>query len=255
MKFHSPISFYKSQVVHKRFGEHAYFFRYRILSMLIDIDRLDDVHAKSPFFSVDRFNLLSFHAKDHLAAEHNDLRGWVNSVLNQHGIDGSALQVSLLCMPRVLGWVFNPLSVWYCTSATGELVAVICEVRNTFGERHCYFLDYRGKQASNTRATARKVFHVSPFMQTEGEYQFRLASPDDKLRLLIDYRVAGQSKLVATQIGYKQSFSTRSVISYFIQYPFLASKVLGAIHWHALKLWLSGSRFFSKPEPPIKEVS
>jgi uncharacterized protein len=131
---------YRSLVMHQRMKDVAYRFRYRVFSVLIDIDRISDVARATRFFSHNRWNLFSFHDRDHLPVDAAGLRPWVEGVLRQYGIDGAGLRIRLLCFPRFLGLVFNPLSLWYCERADGSPVAVVAEVRNTFGERHCYLL-------------------------------------------------------------------------------------------------------------------
>lgn len=245
---------YLCQVMHRRYRPVTYLFRYRVFSLLLDIDRLAELDRASRLFSVDRFNLFSFHCRDHLPRGESDLRGWVNRVLHDHGIDGSALRVRLLCMPRVLGWGFDPLSIWYCEDAQGQPVAAICEVRNTFGERHYYLL--RPAAASwPLREAHAKEFHVSPFMDLRGRYAFVLGRPDDGLKVAIQLSDEDGPKLAATQLGRRRSLTTRALLGAFFRIPLQTGKVLGAIHWHALKIWLSGVPFHSKPKPPLEEVS
>lgn len=249
-----PGLLYACTVMHRRYRPLEYLFRYRIFSMLIDIDRLDELDGTSRLFSVDRFNLFSFRREDHLPAGESDMRSWVNAVLDAHGLRKDDIQVRLLCMPRVLGWGFDPLSIWYCQSPEGEPVAAICEVHNTFGERHCYLLPAKSGHWP-LRERHAKIFHVSPFIDVEGDYAFALDQPGDQLKVAIALAQDGQPLMSATQIGQARAFSSRNLAMFFLRVPFQTAKVLGAIHWHALKLWLRGLPFFRKPEPPLKQVS
>ncbi len=244
---------YSCVVMHRRYRPVQYVFRYRIFSLLIDIDRLDALDRCSSLFSVDRFNLFSFHRSDHLGQGESNLRGWAEQVLSQHGLRSQGLRIRLLCMPRVLGWGFNPLSIWYCETDDGEPVAAICEVRNTFGERHCYLLS-AGPDWPIRNGHA-KEFHVSPFMPVSGDYAFVLDRPLDQLRVVIQQSDQGAPLLGASQMGQRQPFSTRSLLRQFLRIPFQTAKVLGAIHWQALKIWVRGAPFHRKPEPPLEEVS
>jgi DUF1365 family protein len=246
---------YAGEVMHQRFFDTRYRFRYRVYSLLLNIDHIDEVVASSWLFSRNRFNLLSFHDTDHLPDGQRDLRGWAESVLDQAGIDGSSLNIRLLCFPRVLGWVFNPLSLWYCESAEGKPVAVIAEVRNTFGERHCYLLRPRDTAAWPLRQYHAKDFHVSPFIQMDAGYDFRLSRPDERLRIVIREYQDQRLMLVATQTGNRQPFRSGALLRQTLRVPLQTLKVLGAIHWQALKIWLQGARFYRKPAPPLKEVS
>mgnify|MGYP001815486775 CR=1 FL=1 len=250
----APAVIYACEVMHRRYRPIAYLFRYRIFSLLIDIDRLDEVQRLSPLFSVDRFNLFSFHRHDHLAEGQQDLRAWIDGVLAQQGIEPAALRIRLLCMPRVLGWGFNPLSIWYCETREGEPVAAVCEVHNTFGERHCYFLR-ANEGAWPMRNSHAKEFHVSPFMAVSGKYAFVLDRPAQQLRVVIQQSEEGAPLLSATQLGERRAFRTPALVSFFLRIPLQTAKVLGAIHWHALKIWLRGVPFHRKPEPPMEEVS
>jgi len=249
-----PAALYGCTVMHRRYQPIGYLFRYRIFSLLIDIDRLDELSRISPFFSVDRFNLFSFHRADHLPDGETDLRGWVDKVLAQNGLTQQGLRVRLLCMPRVLGWGFDPLSIWYCETPSGDPVAAVCEVHNTFGERHCYLLKAQGGRWP-LRDRRAKAFHVSPFMDVSGDYAFALGRPDKTLKVAIHLSEDGHPLLSATQLGDQRAFNSRNLLLLFLRIPFQTAKVLGAIHWHALKIWLRGVPFFHKPEPPVKQVS
>ncbi len=249
-----PAVLYACEVMHRRYEPISYLFRYRIFSLLIDIDRLEELNRQSPFFSVDRFNLLSFRRHDHLPRGEQELRAWADRILAQSGLDGASLRIRLLCMPRVLGWGFDPLSIWYCDTHLGEPVAAICEVHNTFGERHCYLLRARDGEWP-LRESSDKAFHVSPFMDVRGRYTFALGQPGEQLRVAIQLSDDGEPLLSATQLGEMRRFSSRNLLRFFLRIPFQTAKVLGAIHWHALKIWLRGVPFFRKPEPPLEEIS
>jgi len=247
---------YQAVVVHRRLGAGAYRFRYRVFSLLLDIDRLDQVAAGSWLFSRNRFNLLGFYDRDHLPPGERSLRGWAERVLAQQGVDSRGMSIRLLCFPRVLGWVFNPLSLWYCEDPAGRPRAVIAEVRNTFGERHCYVLRPGSGQLDWPLCDGHaKDFHVSPFIGMQARYAFTLARPEDRLRIAIREFVGDELLLVATQTGQRRTFSTRTLLGELARVPLQTVKVLGAIHWHALKIWIGGARFHTKPAPPVEEVN
>ena len=247
---------YRAEVMHQRLFPAGYRFRYRVFSLLLDIDALDRVASVSPLFSRNRFNLLSFHDRDHLPEGEGDLRTWAERVLADGGIDGSRLRIRLLCFPRVLGWVFNPLSLWYCERADGSPAAVIAEVRNTFGERHCYLLKPADGEAGwPLRQRHAKDFHVSPFIGMQASYDFRLSRPDERLRVAIREYQDDRLMLVATQTGERHRLGTGVLLRELLRVPLQTLKILSAIHWQALKIWLQGVRFHRKPEPPLEEVS
>lgn len=241
------------QVMHARLGEPRYRFNYNVFSLLLDIDRLDQAAGRLRWFSWNRFNLMSFHDRDHLATDCAlGLREWAEQVLASRGIDLKGGRIRLLCFPRVLGFAFNPLSIWYCECSDGRLRAIICEVRNTFGERHCYVLP---AAAWGTHLRHAKRFHVSPFMGMEGEYTFRFTQPREVLDIAIVERVAGQREFIARQRMEHMALTDGALWALTLMMPLMTLKVVLAIHWQALKIWLRGGRFHPKPAPPSEEVS
>jgi len=251
-----PACVYSAEVMHRRLTTAQYRFRYRIFSVLLDIDRLGQAAASTRLFSLNRFNLLSFHSADHLPPGETDMRAWAERVLAGGGIDGRRLRIRLLCFPRLLGWVFNPLSLWYCETPDGRPAAVIAEVRNTFGERHCYLLKPQREEAGwPLRQRHPKEFHVSPFIGMQAEYDFRLSRPDERLGVLIREYEGERLMLVASQTGVRRPFTDQQLLSQVLRVPLQTLKILAAIHWQALKIWAQGARFHRKPAPPIKEVS
>jgi len=247
---------YRAEVMHRRLFDASYRFRYRVFSLLLDIDAIDRAAASSWLFSRNRFNLLSFHDRDHLPEGSHDLRAWAEGVLANGGIDAKGLRIRLLCFPRVLGWVFNPLSLWYCEREDGRPAAVIAEVRNTFGERHCYLIKPADSGSGwPLRQRHRKDFHVSPFIGMHALYEFRLSRPEERLRVVIREYQDDRLMLVATQHGIRRPFASGQLVRELVRVPFQTLKVLTAIHWQALKIWLQGARFHRKPAPPLEEVS
>lgn len=247
---------YSGRVMHRRLQPKRYRFVYRVFSLLLDIDRLDAPARHLRLFSVGRFNLLSFYPRDHGPRDGSSLRAWAERLLAARGVDLAGGRIRLLCFPRVLGYVFNPLSVWYCEHADGRLRAIICEVRNTFGEKHQYVLDAGGRPLDLAQTwEAEKRFHVSPFLPLGLHYRFRFAEPAGQLRVLIDEYAGTDRVLVATLNGRRRPLTDRAVLGECLAVPFLTLKVIAMIHWQALKLWLRGFRFHGKPPAPDHEAS
>lgn len=247
---------YSASVMHRRYFDRPYRFRYRVFSLLLDIDRIDQATACSRILSHNRFNLLSIHDADHLPPGATGLRPWAEDVLAGAGIDGRGLRIRLLCFPRILGLVFNPISLWYCETREGRPAAVIAEVRNTFGERHCYLL--RPPRAGGDwplTASHAKDFHVSPFIGMAARYDFHLPRPGRRLRVAIREYSDDRLLLVATQTGERRAIGTGNLLLQLLRVPWQTLKVIGAIHWQALRIWLRGERFHRKPPPPMQEVS
>ena len=244
---------YVGEVMHQRRDRYAYRFAYRVFSLLLDVDELPWLPRRLRLFSHNRFNLFSLHDRDHGARDGTPLREWAEGELSRHGIELQGGRIRLLCFPRVLGYVFNPLSVWYCEHRDGRLRAVICEVRNTFGEMHHYVLAAPDGGPMDWRAEYRadKVFHVSPFLSQDMEYRFRLLEPGARIGVYID-EYHGETH------AFKACISARSVpltddrlIGVFCGLPLLPIKVMAAIHWQAFKLWLRGAKFHRMPEHGI----
>jgi hypothetical protein len=252
----TPAWLYVGEVMHRRLFPVQYRFAYRVFSLLVDVDRLDEAARASPLFSHNRFNLVAFHDRDHGPRDGSPLRPWLEGTLRRFGIDLEGGRVELLCFPRVLGYVFNPLSIWYCHHRDGSLRAVLLEVSNTFGEWHGYVLHDRGGALDwPVRQSRSKVFHVSPFIDMAADYHFRLSEPGARLEVTIREYQHGEPMLTAAQVGEARGLDTRNLLAAFVRVPLLTFKVMALIHWQALKIWLKGARFHAKPTPPPQEVS
>lgn len=228
-------SLYRGVVMHRRARPRVHGFRYRLFWVLLDIDRLDEAAATTRLFSIDRFNLLSFQPRDHGDGSGAPLRGQLEAQLSEAGITGVDGPVRLLTLPRVLGFVFNPISIYYCHRADGGLVAVIYEVSSTFGERRSYVLPSSGERFEQSCA---KALRVSPFMRMDMTYAFRGRDPDERLTLAIDGNDA-EGLLIATAIsGERRPLSDREILKAALAIPFETLKVVVAIHWEALRLFL-----------------
>lgn len=247
---------YNSEVMHRRLFPVNYRFSYRIFNLLIDVDRLAQADGSSRLFSINRFNLFSFHASDHLPEGGHDLRQWAEKALAEFGIDRKPAKIQILCLPRILGRVFNPLSIWYCSDENGEPIAIICEVRNTFGEKHHYLL-HQDQQPMiwPVRQHHAKEFHVSPFIGMQADYEFRISQPLDRATVGIREYQDNKLMLVATLVGHRKPFNSWNLIIQSLRVPLQTVKVLAAIHWHALWIWLAGAPFHFKPAPPEKEIT
>ena len=255
----SSLRLYRGRLFHERRVSPRYQFAYRVFSLLVDLDRLDEAHRRHWLFSHNRFNLLAFHDRDHGPKDGSALRPWIDRQLQEAGIDLAGGRVQLLCYPRVLGYVFNPLSVWFCRHDDGSLRAVLCEVRNTFGEWHGYLLHNGGAPLpENLRDSAEKCFHVSPFLPREGHYQFRVQAPAARYGVTVNWHNEEQPEepaLIAVQTGERVPAGDSGLLRAAVAVPLMTMKVIAAIHWQALKIWLRGGRFHRKPKPPAREIT
>lgn len=243
---------YAGKVRHTRLRPFHHDFEYRVFYMLLDIDELDDLDRSHRLFSTGRFNLVGFDPSDHGPADGGDLRNWVGSTLSKAGVELDGGRVMLLAFPRVLGYAFNPISVWYCYGPGDDLRAVIHEVRNTFGDRHSYVVPVASEGLSHSFG---KEMHVSPFNGMDQRYQFTVTPPDDRVAVSIRQSDPDGEFLRAGMALTRLEFSDRNLLELFLTHPLLTLKVIGAIHWQALKLWVKGATIHHRPEPPSHMVT
>lgn len=244
-------SLYFGEVMHARLKPMGHRFSYRVMSLLIDLDRLDAADRQSRLFGVNRAALYSFNERDHGDRDGSSLRAYARRCAAEHGIDLDGGKVVLLCYPRLLGFTFNPLSVYFCYRADGELALVIYEVRNTLGDIHAYVLPVRPGELSEAglRQQQDKLFYVSPFIDMPMRYHFRLSSPgaDVKLRILETDRSG--PLLAAAFHGRRRDLTTAQLLRSFFALPLVTLKIVAAIHWEALRLWVKGARLVPRPSP------
>jgi uncharacterized protein len=245
---------YTGSVTHTRLRPVRHRLRYRMFSLLLDLDEIPELSARLHWFSADRFNLFGFSARDHLAGDATPLRTQVDAALARAGIDIAGGRILLLAMPRVLGNVFNPLSVFWCHDANGTLRAVLYEVNNTFGQRHGYLVPVCGGD-DPVRQECAKEFFVSPFMDMALRYRFRLLPPGERVAVAINVADAAGTVLNATLAARRRDLTDAALLAGFVRHPLLAAQVLGAIHWEAAKLWRKGLRTRPRPAAPPEPIS
>jgi uncharacterized protein len=242
---------YFGEVMHARLKPMGHRFSYRVMSLLIDLDRLDVADRQCRLFGVNRRALYSFNEGDHGDRDGSSLATYARRRAAEHGIDLTGGRVLLLCYPRLLGFTFNPLSVYFCHRADGGLALAIYEVRNTFGDIHAYVLPVRPGELSEAglRQQQDKLFYVSPFIDMPMRYHFRLSPPgaDVKLRILETDRSG--PLLAATFHGRRRALTTAQLLRSFFALPLVTLKIVAAIHWEALRLWLKGARLVPRPDP------
>lgn len=248
-----PASLYVGKTTHSRLRPRPHRFTYGVFQLLIDVDRLDEAVAGLACLRKGRFGVFSFAERDHGARDGSPLRTWVAKLLTDADIPASAHTIRLLCFPRVLGFVFNPISIFFVHAADERLEAVIYEVNNTFGQTHAYVLPASG--APRERQTADKRLYVSPFYRVEGGYRFRLTPPAQTFRLVINKEVGGEVDFTANLIAERRALTDAALLKLFFGMPLMTLGVVAAIHWEALKLWIKGAPFGSRPSGPKTGVS
>jgi DUF1365 family protein len=249
----SAAALYFGEVMHARLKPMGHRFTYRVMSLLIDLDRLDAADRQSPLFGVNRAALYSFSETDHGNRDGTPLRAYAQRRAMEHGIDLTGGRVLLLCYPRLLGYTFNPLSVYFCYRADGGLALVIYEVRNTFGDIHAYVLPVKPDEVSDAgvRQQQDKLFCVSPFIEMAMRYHFRVTPPGDSVKLRILETDRDGPLLAATFNGRRRALNTVELLRSFLALPLVTLKIIAAIHWEALRLWLKGARLVPRQNEVI----
>ena len=238
-------SIYNGTVIHKRFKPKIHYFKYKVFSLLIDLSDLENLSKKIKFFSYNKFNLVSFYEKDHGNRDGSSLISWVKKNLEDNNINSENVKIKLFCYPRILGYVFNPLSVFYIYDESEKLVCILYEVKNTFGEQHTYIFKVDNDQNLYQHNCSKK-FHVSPFIEMNCKYFFRLLKPGEKISVIIDQYQTDEKILYASQDGQRVDFNTKELIKSYFKHPLMTFKIISAIHFEAFKLWVKGIKFIKK---------
>lgn len=234
-------------VVHRRYRPKLHALRYRVFSLLIDLDEAEALSARLNLFSFNRANLFSLREADHGDASAAGLKRAIVKKVHAAVPEVAIERVLIFCFPRVLGYVFNPLTVFYCFSRDERLRAIVYEVNNTFGDRHHYVLPVAEDADQPVAQSCSKKMYVSPFNAVEGEYEFHVSPPSEKLVVGVNLRVDGAPVLKAYLCANTQTLSDRSLIRAFFGMPAMTFKVVAGIHWEALLLWLKGLKTVKRP--------
>jgi DUF1365 family protein len=236
---------YVGAVSHHRLTPKRHALRNRVYWLLLDLAELPTLDASLKLLSYNSMNLTSFYDRDHGDGSNVSLLDQARAHLREANINDAGLSVKLLCMPRVAGYDFNPLSVYFCSNAQGALVATIYEVSNTYGGRHSYVIPTvlppaLGQNGDTVRQACDKTFYVSPFMDLDMSYRFRTRMPADKVTVSVQARKNDRTVINTSLIGHRRELNDYNLLQLAATHPILPMKVTGAIYWHALKLWWRG---------------
>ncbi len=233
-----PAAIYRGEVVHERLRPKRHRLRYRVFSLLIDLDHVAELGQRFRLFSHNSFNLFSFHERDHGPGDGRDLAAHVRGLLAQAGLAAYGARILLLSYPRMLGYVFNPLSVYFCLDDGGRLGAVAYEVNNTFHERKTYLL--AAEDSGSLYQKCAKSFYVSPFNTAQGTYSFHIQPPEARVAIGVALRDDEGALMRAHFAGAYEPVSEGALARLALRYPLMTLKVIGGIHLEALRLWWKG---------------
>ena len=243
---------YNGEVNHTRFKPVKHFLNYKTFSLFIDLDEIEQLDKSISIFSHNKFNIFSFYNKDHGDRDGSCLKKWVISNLKKYKIEGNISKIKILCYPRIFGYVFNPLSIIYCYE-NEKLKSIFYEVKNTFNEQHTYI--FKIKDGEEIKQKCKKKFYVSPFMDMETFYNFKLINPNQRLSVMIKQTDAEGTVLTATQTGDKKEFNFKQLLINFFRYPLMTLKIISSIHFEALLLWKKGAIYRKRDKKVFNNLS
>ena len=244
---------YSGQVIHTRFKPKKHYFKYKVFSLLIDLDEINKINNNLNFFSYNKFNLISFFDKDHGNRDGSNVKEWVKENLIKKNIKFQNIRVEILCYPRILGYVFNPLSILYVYNENDALISIFYEVKNTFGEQHTYIFETQDQKIIKNKCD--KKFYVSPFIDMECEYNFSVTKPGDSISVIINQHDKEGKLLFASQDGKSQDLTSKNLILNYLRHPLMTFKVIVAIHYEAFKLWFKKVKLVKKKIKILNKIS
>jgi DUF1365 family protein len=248
----TPGKLIRGQVMHQRLRPVPHRFVYPVFYVRVNLARLDELN--SAWFGINRWRLASIRTRDYGARDGSDLATWMRAILTQAGITADG-EIWLQTFPRLFGFVFNPVSFWYCHDQSGALCAVLAEVNNTFGQSHRYLLNANQPITDELVLSSQKNLHVSPFCPVEGHYRFRFRDTAQTSLISLDYH-DNEGLLIKTSVGGKVAdLTTRSILRAILKQPWLTAGIVVGIHWQALRLWSKGLTFFSAPAAPTSSLT
>ena len=263
-RFAPDACLYQGIVTHVRRGAVEHRLAYKVTSLLLPLDDLEALSKRSWLFSVNHFNLISFHEADYIEPAFESLQSYLEHLIETSGVFANSAECpkkfTALTFPRVMGRTFNPLSIFFCCDDQDRLQAILYQVSNTFGQRYHYIYRLTPEeqdlsQDHRLRHEGEKTFYVSPFLDIEGQYNFSIRLPHEKLSYQITLSGQQPSSLMASFAAQRKQFSTRNLLLTFVRLLQSGWKILAAIHLEALKLWRKGAPFHKRPIAPVDAVS
>lgn len=243
-----------ADVMHERLQPKNHKFIYKGFYLAFPLSKISQI--KNKILAYNKPGIFSFYDKDHGTKDGSKLDVWIRNILKKENVNGADGEIILVTYPRVAGFLFNPVSFWFCLNKKNDLVAVLAEVNNTFGESHNYLITKdSGSITKDDWLEAKKVFHVSPFMEVKGKYYFRFYYTEEKIAVWLNYETDSGMMLKTYIIGERDNLNTGSSLKMLLRFPFITIVTLFRIHLHAVKLFIKGIKFYKKPEPPKDELT
>ncbi len=246
---------YTGSVYHERHHPFTHRFRYRVFMVWLDIDRLEILDRTLRFFSFGKWNVIGISNHDHAARDGSAIRPWIEQAAHRKQIDLTGGRIFMLAFPRLWGYVFNPLTIYFCYGADGALKAILYQVKNTFGEQHSYLLPVTREKGEKITQQCAKAFHVSPFIGMDCTYKFRLYEPGERLDIAIHQFTPDGKILTATWQGIRRDLTDRMIVKTVLRFPMMTIKIIAGIHREAFSLWRKGATYHKKPPAPPHDVS
>ena len=246
---------YTGRVMHHRVRPQHHRFTYRVTSILLDLEELPSLDRSLRLFSLNRFNLFSLYESDYGDNSGRPLVEQIRDTLSQHGLALNNGRVELLCYPRLLGYAFNPLSIFYCYDEHDRLAAILYEVSNTFNQKHSYLIPVADRTGTRADQSCYKTFYVSPFISMQTRYHFRMQSPGHRVAVRIRQTDTDGPLLYASFVGQRRELNDHTLLNTFLRHPLMTLKVIAGIHWEALRIWHKGVPLHPRPAAPARRVT
>ena len=246
---------YRGEVVHKRVRPVEHKLKYRVFSLAMDVDKLSQTAKKLRLFSANGFNIFSIKEADHGHRDHRSISEFAWEQVRHAKLQNDVKKIMMVFYPRIFGFAFNPLTVYFCIDGTGTPLLMIYEVRNTFGENLTYVLPAGAQNGASFSHKIDKEFYVSPFNNVEGDYTFHVTRPDDKVTIGVALKTDDAPLLRTHFRGVKTKLSDRKLIGMLFRYPLMTAKIVAGIHWEALLLWRKGLSLETRPPAPAHRIS
>jgi len=243
---------YNGVVIHHRFKPVIHALNYKTFSLFLDLDEIEQLDKDISIFSFNKFNIFSFYNSDHGSRDGSSIKRWVLDKLKKFNIDKNITKIMLLSYPRIFGYVFNPLSIFYCYEGS-KLIAIFYEVKNTFNEQHTYI--FKINDDKKIEQKCKKKFYVSPFMAMKTYYNFKLLNPNERLSVFIRQTDESGTILTASQYGERKEFSFKQLMINFFRYPLMTIKIIGSIHFEAFLLWRKGALYRKRKNKILNNFS